>query len=124
LFQSSLVQKHIGSSNTLRIRRALDTQKSQYSHEWVTARDDVKEELNRKCREPDTLMFERGLTYTITFNDHVKSNSQKAILYELPSQEALDNFASIKVLLAPPGCKEVLLYEDVPKEYYLNKGFK
>ena len=124
LFQSSLVQKHIGSSNTLRIRRALDTQKSQYSHEWVTARDDVKEELNRKCREPDTLMFGRGLTYTITFNDHVKSNSQKAILYELPSQEALDNFASIKVLLAPPGCKEVLFYEDVSKEYYLNKGFK
>ena len=62
--------------------------------------------------------------YSCTFNDNTKSNTQKAILFELPSQEDLDQFAPIKILLAPPGCKEVIFIPGTEKEYYFDRGFK
>ena len=123
-FQSYLTQKHNNTPHELRVRRAYDTYKSRYSHEWTLVQDDMKDELNQKCKEPETLMFEKGLIYTITFNDSTKSNSQKAILYYLPSQVTLENFGSIKVLLSPPGCKDVTYYSDKPKQYYIDRGFK
>lgn len=80
--------------------------------------------LDSKCRKPQVLLFEVGLIYTCTFNDTTKSNSQKAILYDLPSQETLDRFGKIKILLAPPGCKEVIYIKGETKDYYFEKGFK
>ena len=70
------------------------------------------------------MIFEVGLIYTCTFNDDKKSNSQKAILFDLPSQETLDKFGPIKILLAPPGCKNVSFVEDASKQYYLDRNFK
>ena len=75
------------------------------------------------CREPSLLLFEVGLIYTCTFNDSKKSNSQKAILFDLPSQECLDGFLPFKVLLALPGCKEVEWVEGASKQYYFDRRY-
>ena len=116
--------KYIDNIQCLRVRKAKDIQKTKHGHDWRTSNNDTIIELNKKCREPQELLFEVGLVYICTFNDNKKSNSQKAILYELLAQETLDRFERIKVLLAPPGCKEVIYNENKPKEYYFDKPFK
>ena len=122
-FQRQVKAKYRNNPNHLRKRRANDIKKSRYGHDWHPADDDITQQLNKKCREPEELLFEIGSVYTCTFNDQKKSNSQKAILFDLPSQEALDEFQPIKILLAPPGCKDVLYEPDEPKSFYLDQGF-
>jgi predicted GIY-YIG superfamily endonuclease len=122
-FQFQLKQKYRENPTQLRYRKAEDCQKSRYSHDWRPAELDTSQLLDKKTREPQLLLFEVGLIYTCTFNDKRKSNSQKAILYDLPSQQTLDSFGSIKVLLAPPGCKEVMYENGRTKESYLEMGY-
>ena len=58
------------------------------------------------------------------FNDEgLHSYTQRAILFDLPSQDDLDQFKKIKVLLSPPGCKEVIYYPNATKRSYLEKGY-
>ena len=122
-FQFQLKQKYRENPTQLRYRKAEDCQKSRYSHDWRPAELDTSQLLDKKTREPQLLLFEVGLIYTCTFNDKRKSNSQKAILYDLPNQQTLDSFGSIKVLLAPPGCKEVMYENGRAKESYLEMGY-
>ena len=69
-----------------------------------------------KCKENNTLQFEVGLVYTCTYKKSLKSNPQKYILFYLPDQETLKRFGPIKILLAPPGCKEVHYDSDATKQ--------
>ena len=78
---------------------------------------------DKKCRENNTLLLEVGLVYTCTYNDSLKIKSQKYIWFNLPDQETLNNFWTIKVLLATPGCKEVHYDSDATKQSYFYKGF-
>ena len=123
LFQHSMIRKYNDHPSRLRVREAEDKQKGLWSHEWVAAEREVVKSLNQKCREPNKLLFEKGLVYTITFNDNRKSNSQKALLFDLPSQQQLDAFEPIKILLAPPGCKDIIYEEGMTKESFLERGF-
>ena len=68
-------------------------------------------------------IFEVGLIYLCTFNDSKKSNTQKAILFDLPDQDALNNFRLIKVLLAPPGCKDISYSTDDTKQSFFDCKF-
>ena len=47
-----------------------------------------------------------------------------ALLYDLPTQESLDNWQQIIVLLVPLGMKEIIFEESTPKKYYLEQGYK
>jgi predicted GIY-YIG superfamily endonuclease len=123
-FQSRLFRKYNNNPGILRQRSAQDFQKSRYGHDWMVASEETSNTLDKKCREPKLLLFEVGLVYTCTFNDNKKSNSQKAILFDLPTQETLDNFGGIKVLLAPPGCKDVSYIVGETKQYYFDRNFK
>ena len=123
-FQTRMFNKYTNNLSSLRQRKSIDTQKSRFGHDWVGADSDASLYLDKKCREPQLLLFEVGLIYSCTYNDNVKSNSQKAILFELPSQSTLDSFGAIKVLLAPPGCKDVSYEPDSTKESYFSKGYK
>ena len=122
-FQKGIYRKHSENPHNIRKKIADDSQKSRYSHDWTVAENGTSEMLDKKCREPKTLLFEKGLVYICTFNDNKKSNSQKAILFDVPTQETLDSFGVIKVLLAPPGCKNTTYVEGATKEYYLSRGF-
>ena len=122
-FQNRMITRYENENKPLKMRPSVDIQKSRFSHDWKKADSETVNLLNQKCREPTLLIFEVGLIYLCTFNDEKKSNSQKAILFELPDQVALETFAPIKVLLAPPGCKDVSYVEGATKESYLQRGF-
>ena len=122
-FQSQMITKYQDNNRDLRMRPSVDIQKSRYSHDWRPATVETSKQLDSKCREPSLLLFEVGLVYTCTFNDERKSNSQKAILFDLPDQSDLNLFAPIKVLLAPPGCKDVSYVVGATKEWYLQRKF-
>ena len=48
--------------------------------------------------------FFKGGIYELTYNDTVKfSNIQSVILFDLPSQDDLDKWLKIKVLVETPG---------------------
>ena len=51
---------------------AKDIKKSRHAHEWQLADNDVIQKLNKKCREPEELLFEIGLVHVCTFNDEKK----------------------------------------------------
>ena len=123
-FHSRMMTRYQDENRPLRRRPSVDIQKSRFSHDWRGADIETSKLLDKKCREPKLLLFEIGLIYTCTFNDNKKSNSQKAILFELPDQESLNAFEPIKVLLAPPGCKNVIYIEGTSKQSYFDRGFK
>ena len=114
-------------SNHIIEKNADDVQKSRYSHgEWMTASDEVKASLDQRLKEPRTLLFFRGALYEFTYNNEEKySQGQMAILFDLPSQDMIDRNKKIKVLAVPPGLQDVGDFNhDIPKEFYLNQGFK
>ena len=62
--------------------------------------------LNLKVKEPRSLLFFKGSTYSCTFNKTgVFSQAQMALMYDLPLQRDIDNWQPIIFLLAPPGMK-------------------
>ena len=118
-----MISKYKENEMEICCRYSKDMQKSRYSHDWKTADFESSNMLNRKCREPKMLLFEIGLVYCCTYNSTDVSNLQKAILFDLPKQEDLNMFKPIKVLLAPPGCKDVTYIEGMSKESYFERGF-
>lgn len=88
-------------------REAIDLQSSVSSHgSWKQASRVTVNELNNVTREPQCLQLHKGLVIEMTFNRPGHwSNSQMGILMELPEQEAVDNFISIPLFLAPVGTK-------------------
>ena len=86
-----------------------DIEKSRYSNvEWGCASERVVAALEQKVKEPKDLLFFKGGAYEITFNSEGKfSNTQLALLYELPSREDLAEWKKMKVLKAPAGCKSI-----------------
>lgn len=107
-------------------RRSDDYEKSRYSQqEWYSASETTSNMLDKKVKEPRTLLFYKGGVYICTFNKKGSfSQSQMALLYDLPDQDDLQNFKPIRVLLAPPGIKSVKYEEGKSKESYIAEGYK
>ena len=106
-------------------RNAEDIEKNRYSHqEWITASENTSTKLEQKVKEPKTLLFFKGAIFECTFNKEGKfSNTQKVLLYDLPSQETLNNWQPIKVLLSPVGLQDIEYDPDKLKESYISQGF-
>ena len=123
-YQHRIRRIHSNNHSNMRTRRSIDVMKSRYSHEWIRANADISLLLDKLCKESATLIFTIGAIFECTFNDEgLHSYTQKAILFDLPSQDDLDQFKKIKVLLSPPGCKEVIYYPNATKRSYLDKGY-
>ena len=115
------------NNEDLRERESNDIEKSRYSQQdWYTASDSTSNILDQKVKEPRSLILFKGAIYTCTFNDsnEVFCYSQMALLFELPSQDILDNWKKFNILLAPPGIKEIIYDASKSKESYINDGFK
>ena len=50
--------KYRDNIQCLPVRKAEDIQKTKHGHGWRTANNDTIIELNKKCREPQELLFE------------------------------------------------------------------
>ena len=107
-------------------KKAEDVQKSRYSHQdWNPASQSTSSKLEQKLKEPTELLFYQGATYECTYNVEGKfSQSQTALLYDIPSQDDLDNWRKIKVLVAPLGLKYIETdISTTSKQSYLDLGF-
>ena len=107
-------------------RTALDVEKQRFSHsEWYASSQSTIDQIEIIRKEPTELLFFRGGQYEFTFNKDGKfSQSQMALLYDLPSQEDVESFRKIKILCAPPGLKNFAIdVDNVTKEELLNEGF-
>ena len=80
-------------------QKAEDIEKLMYSHQdWTTASETTSTLLEQKVKEPKTILFFRGAIFEMTFNKEGHfSNTQTAILYDLPNREDLSNWKKIKV---------------------------
>ena len=92
--------------------------------EWYNATEDTTKKLNNKVKEPQLLLFFKGAIYEFTHNkDNSYSQGQMALLFELPSQIALNNGQAIKVLAAPTGLHDIEYDETKTKEEYIEDRF-
>ena len=119
------VQRSI-PAHQLRDKKSDDIEKSRYSHqEWNRASVSTTNQMEQATKEPNLLLFFRGAKYEFTYNQEGKfSQSQMALLYDLPDQTDLNGWKKIKVLAAPPGIKDIEFDEEASKDLYLERGFK
>ena len=91
---------------------------------FATASDITSKTLDSKVKEPRRLLlYEKG-RYQITFNKQgVFSNSQIAILFDLPDEATIAKKAPIPMVVAPPGCRHIP-DDTVTKDELLNTGWK
>ena len=102
-----------------------DLQKNRYSHqEWREADRSTSDSLEQYVKEPRELLFFRGAVYQITFNVEGQfSNTQLVMLFDLPTEENLNNWQNIKVLKFPPGVKDIDFDQFRSKQSYIDDGF-
>jgi len=73
---------------------------------WVGASAVTSHKLNRAVKEPMELAFFPLAVYEVTFNVSGKhSQSQLAVLREMPTEDQLKDHLPVKLLLAPNGVK-------------------
>jgi hypothetical protein len=88
------VRRHY-NNNQIRERLSDDVERARFSQqEWGTASVQSSRQLDSKVKEPKSLLFFCGAIYLCTYNESsgAFSQSQMALLYDLPTQEQLDNW--------------------------------
>jgi predicted GIY-YIG superfamily endonuclease len=85
--------------------------------------DGLKTTLDRKCREPRTLVFFSGALFEATMNNKNFSQSQVLRLINVPSQKDVDNHVPIRMMASPCGSNHYSIdtEERVPTEEELEK---
>jgi hypothetical protein len=112
-------------NEVLREKAAVDTQRLRLSHiEWASASLDTSKKLDRKVKEPSTILFFKGALYEFTYNkDNEFSQGQMALLYDIPDQQTVAQGRKVKVLAAPTGLHDIQFDESKSKDDYLAMGF-
>ena len=121
------VMRNVTNTHDLIIRKSLDTQKARYTtSDWRQASQDISNKLEEKIKPPGKLLFFKGAVYECTYNhkEGLFNQSQIALLYDMPTQESLDSWKSVKVLIAPPALKDVEFDMNLSKQHYTESGFK
>jgi len=97
------------SGRRILYRQADDFELSTLSQShWQPATPSVVNAITKAVREPKVLPFYEMAVYEMTYNKpgHF-THSQIAVLAEMPTNEMIQSFQDIKVMLAPVGCKSV-----------------
>ena len=120
-FIAKVRTKFQGSSpGILRESRAVDMYKMNNSRSaFCNAPNDVSSEISRKTKVAETLLFFKGAIFEFTFNCRKDTfmNSSPVLLYDVPSQEDLNGWKKVKVLLFPPGWSNFDVDTSLPKDY-------
>ncbi len=89
-------------------RKESEDYESTLQGEWNAASKITSRLLSKKMKEPRMLFFFTMVQYKITFNkEGHHSQSQLSVLIDVPTQEVLDEFRPIKMMVAPEGCKKL-----------------
>ena len=93
--------------NNLVITQQCEDVESTPEGSWVPATIASTNHLDWEAKEPQILHFFPCVIYEVTFNDPagLYSQSQLALLTEMPSKNDVDAFKPVRVLIAPNGCK-------------------
>ena len=113
------------SSENLREKQASDKQRLRLSlSDWGPASEETSKKLNKKVKEPSTLLFFKGAIYEFTHNlDEKYSQGQMALLFDLPNQEQINQNRKINVLAAPTGLHDIVYDNNKSKNDYIRMGF-
>ena len=107
------------------VSQSRDTQKVKgASGEYTAANEMSRKALDKDLREPSELVFFPGGVYECTTNDPRGrfSQSQTAFMLELPTDDAVANFRSVNVWIAPVGGNHVTFsLEDLPTRATLSE---
>ena len=113
--------KHL---NIPMISRKAEDWESNINGNWINASTNTSNHLNNSAKEPQTIHFYKGALYEVTFNKDGKfSQTQVALLFDMPTQEQIDNFEPVTVMLEPEGylfCPP----QDVTKEQLLKQKWR
>ena len=74
-------------------------------------------------KEPKNILFLKGAIFECNFNKEGKFSNTQKLLLNLPSQETLNNWKPIKVLLTPVGLQDIEFDPNKSKEAYIIQGF-
>lgn len=92
--------------------------------DWTIAQVTTSHCLSRKVKEPQTLLLFRFGIYEFFHNlDGSYSQSQMAILYDLPDINTIQSYRKFEILAAPPGLHDIEVDESLFKYGYISKGF-
>lgn len=112
MYTEALTNKLDRNNTTHYVRRSIDSQARSNAHgEYTQASPISIKALNNELREPETLViYEHGL-YEITANESngLYSQSQYAMIMDMPDIQTLENFGQIRVWVAPCGPQADLL---------------
>ena len=106
--------------------KSVDTQKPRSSlSEWSPANESTSNSLDKILKEPSSLLFFVGAIVEFTCNVNNKySQSQLGLILQLPSQDDVDSFKNIQVMVAPPEIKEFVFNGELNHQYYTDLGWK
>ena len=108
-------------------RTAEDVEKSRFSHsEWYPASSTSVDQIELLCKEPTNILFFKGGHYEFTYNkEDFFSQSQLAIIYDIPTNNNVSLFKKLKVLCAPYGIKDFTIDTNtMSKQDLIDLGFK
>lgn len=114
------------SVNEMRIVKSKDMQTPQLSHqEWTQATESTSNGLDQKCKELRTLLFFVGSVFEFTYNNKSFdfTQAQLGLMLDLPSQNDVDNFRKIPIMVAPAGIKVIEFDPEKSKADYENEGW-
>ena len=75
---------------------------------WKTAEESIVQRLDKEINEVQMLRLHKYLIVEFTYNkSNCWSHAQIGIIMKLPSQDTLNNWKPIHVMLAPPGVREL-----------------
>ncbi len=104
-------------------KEAIDSE-SNLNGNWMKATKSTTMQLNNLVKEPQVLHFYEKALFEVTFNKDGKfSHTQLAMLFDMPTEEQLQQFQSIRMLLAPEECLTTPKI-DVTKEQLLAQKWK
>ena len=100
------------------VRRLAETSQAMASSHgnWKAADDKTSNSLDRLVHEVKLLQLHKNIVVEMTYNkSNYWSHSQMGIVTDLPSQDILDNWKPISIMLAPVGTKVLPVHEPTKK---------
>ena len=92
------------------ISKSSDTQRTRSTRaEFYPASEQIIKSLNKELKEPEEIVSFVGAVYECTINDQRGrySQSQLALMLDLPSRDIVEQFHAIPLWIAPPGTHAV-----------------
>jgi hypothetical protein len=95
--------------------------------DWSLANESVSKALDKKTKEPRSIILFKGAVYEFTYNEKgLFSQSQIGVMINLPNRNNMNQntFEKIILYVAPTGMKNYVYSSDHNEDFLESKGFK